>query len=132
MTDRQPPQPSRQIAVPRDAAEDVLALMRPGLYIRSFLSQLEQNGDRVLARLFNIACYAEKDSDALKAIQTIQDMTNAKDILAVAMGLKQRRGRPGEDGEREAEAAQTDWANAIDLTENPEGSGNYEAPDDES
>lgn len=112
-------------------AEDALAKNRPGLFMRTFLTELETRGDNVLKRLFDIAtAETTEDKDALKAINMILSISNAEDVLAVALGLKKQRGRPGEDGEREAEEQSKAWADAIDLEETPPGSGKFEQVDE--
>jgi hypothetical protein len=129
MPERRPPPsraPQAPIQVSREAARDTLARIRPGLFVRTFLQELESRGEGVLARLFKMATdESVPDAVALGAIDRILQLSNAKDIMAVALGLKQKRGRPGQDDSEERQQ-QEEWAQAIDLTENPPGSGQFE------
>jgi hypothetical protein len=103
-------------------AEDALARARPALFMRTFLDDLESRGDEVIKRLFDIATdEATADKDALKAINMILSISNAEDVIAVAMGLKKKVGRPGHEGEAEAAEQTEAWADAIDLEETEPG-----------
>lgn len=119
------------IIVSRDPALDTLARMRPALFINTFLHELSTHGDSVLARLFTIATAPSvPEAVQLKAIAMILDLTNAKDVMAAAMGLKRARGRPGTEEDVEAQRQIEEWGSVLDLTPQPDGSfGGEGTPD---
>ena len=122
------PAPVRSAPIRVNPAEGRAALdrLRPALFMQTFLTQLAQRGDALLERLFRLATDPEvADNIALGAIDRILALTNAKDILAVALGLRRQRGRPGED-DAEERRLQQEWADAVSLEETPPGSGNFE------
>lgn len=109
--------------VTRDHTLDTLARMRPALFINTFLQRLGTEGDSILTRLFTIATSpAVPEAVQLKAIAMILDMTNAKDVLAAAMGLKRARGRPGTEEDVEAQRQAEEWGGVLDLIPQPDGS----------
>lgn len=115
------------VNVDRDIPETMLAKARPGLFVRTFLDELQAKGQAVLVRLFTIATDEDVQPKVqLQAIDMILKISNAADVLAVAMGLKQQKGRPGEDSDAEAQQAREEWGNVVQMHENPPGSGEYE------
>lgn len=121
---RVPPAPA--VRVNPESAHYDLARVRPGLFVRTFLSELESRGEQVIARLFRLATdESVSDAVALGAIDKIIALSNAKEVMALALGIKKARGRPGQDDSEERQQ-QEEWAGAIDLDEVPPGSGQFE------
>lgn len=114
------------ITVSKKAAEDVLARLRPTTFLRDFIHGLTEQGEAVIARLFMIATSADvSPKDQLAAIKLIMEMSNGKDLLGVAMGLRNRRQGVNEEDVEDAKF-QDEWANILDLEEQDDGT--FSAP----